>query len=65
VTFIGRCLPCQFGRHDEHYEVIQAVPEGVMGGAVCGCKGECRNQPVEQVEKALEALSAHYAEESR
>lgn len=41
MTFIGLCIPCQYGRHDEHYEVIEAVPEGVMGGAVCGCDGKC------------------------
>lgn len=42
---IHDCLPCQYGDHDGHYEVVQAVPEGVMGGAVCLCKGECRDRP--------------------
>lgn len=41
---IGTCIPCQYGDHDGHVEIIQAVPEGMMGGAVCGCKGECINR---------------------
>jgi hypothetical protein len=41
MTFIGLCIPCQYGQHESHHEVIQAAPEGVMGGAVCGCDGKC------------------------
>jgi hypothetical protein len=29
------------GDHKRHREVVQAVPEGMIGGAVCKCKGEC------------------------
>jgi hypothetical protein len=46
MTFIGLCIPCQYGDHDEHHEVIRAVPEGVMGGAVCGCDGKCAERYV-------------------
>lgn len=42
MSAIVRCLPCQHGDHDGHHEVVQTVPEGVMGGARCDCKGECQ-----------------------
>jgi hypothetical protein len=29
------------GRHDEHHRVIQAAPEGMIGGSACRCEGEC------------------------
>lgn len=35
------CIPCQHGHHERHHEIVQAVPEGVMGGARCRCGGEC------------------------
>lgn len=35
------CIPCQDGNHDRHYEVTQAVPEGMIGGARCPCTGDC------------------------
>ena len=38
---LGYCIACQHGRHERHREVIQAVPEGMMGGAKCRCEGEC------------------------
>lgn len=36
-----RCLPCQYGDHAGHHEVVQAAPEGGVGGARCPCRGEC------------------------
>jgi len=36
------------GEHDRHYRVVQAVPEGMMGGAICDCKGECRDVTPEE-----------------
>lgn len=38
------CIPCQYGDHDGHHEVVQAVPEGMLGGAMCPCRGECRER---------------------
>jgi hypothetical protein len=42
---ITECIACQAGDHDGHEEVVQAVPEGVMGGAKCLCRGECQGRP--------------------
>lgn len=38
------CHPCQMGDHKRHYRVVQHPPEGGFGGAVCDCKGECRDR---------------------
>lgn len=38
---LTECIPCQYGDHEHHQEVVQAVPEGMMGGARCPCTGEC------------------------
>ncbi len=46
MVYIGRCIPCQYGQHSEHHDVIEAVPEGVMGGAICDCKGTCVDEYV-------------------
>jgi hypothetical protein len=45
VHYIGDCIPCQYGAHDEHQNVPGPVPEGVIGGWICDCKGECRDRP--------------------
>jgi hypothetical protein len=37
-----KCIPCQYGDHANHHEIVQAVPDGVMGGARCDCRGECQ-----------------------
>lgn len=37
------CTPCEMGDHKHHYRVIQAAPEGGVGGVVCTCEGECRD----------------------
>ncbi len=41
MTAFVLCIPCQYGRHDAHYDVVQPAPEGGVGGARCPCKGEC------------------------
>jgi len=41
MSFNTICTPCQMGEHQRHHRVVQAVPEGMMGGSVCTCKGEC------------------------
>lgn len=35
------CNACQDGDHKRHHRVVQAVPEGMLGGSVCVCGGEC------------------------
>jgi hypothetical protein len=46
MTLRVLCSACQFGRHAEHQRVVQAVPEGMMGGAMCPCTGDCAgNEP--------------------
>lgn len=35
------CYPCELGQHDNHHEIIEMPPPGVLGGACCRCKGEC------------------------
>lgn len=58
------CGPCQMGEHDRHYRVVQAVPEGMLGGVVCMCEGECvergpRHDP--QIDAVVDMLrSAHH-----
>jgi hypothetical protein len=44
MSLIVTCTACQFGRHEDHREVVQAVPEGMIGGSRCDCKGECRDR---------------------
>jgi hypothetical protein len=52
---IHPCIPCQWGDHEHHHRVVEAVPKGVMGGCECHCEGECverarRNPPPEIIE---------------
>jgi hypothetical protein len=35
------CNACERGDHKHHYRVVQAVSPGMLGGAVCTCRGEC------------------------
>jgi hypothetical protein len=39
------CISCQAGHHAGHQRVVQRVPEGMLGGAVCTCNGECEGKP--------------------
>lgn len=41
MVMIGDCISCQYGDHEGHTEVTQAVPEGMLGGGRCECKGDC------------------------
>lgn len=49
MVLLTLCIPCQHGNHDDHMEVIQAAPPGMMGGARCPCKGDCRGRRVDRV----------------
>lgn len=55
---IGMCVACQYGRHEEHRRVIQSVPEGMLGGAVCGCQGECQGRPTKAVQRQIDQGAA-------
>lgn len=35
------CSACEMGRHQDHVDVIQAPPPGMLGGSSCYCEGEC------------------------
>lgn len=41
MTRLTICNACQMGDHGHHRKVVQAVPEGMIGGSVCKCNGEC------------------------
>ena len=59
MTYWGICSSCQYGDHEHHIPVMQAVPPGVIGGAKCRCEGECvdgRYQS-EQFKKIKETLA--------
>jgi hypothetical protein len=45
MVMIHDCIPCQYGDHDGHIDVPGPVPEGLIGGWRCDCKGECRDRP--------------------
>jgi hypothetical protein len=41
MVMLHDCIACQYGDHSGHHEVIQAVDDDVIGGAACGCDGNC------------------------
>lgn len=46
MAYLTLCNGCADGEHDRHNHVVQAVPEGMLGGGFCPCKGECDGNPV-------------------
>lgn len=56
MVLVTYCISCQYGDHDNHYEVVEAVPEGVIGGAICKCKGECHENHREIAIECAEPL---------
>lgn len=46
MAYLTLCNGCADGDHSKHYSVVQVVPEGMIGGAVCPCDGECDGNPV-------------------
>lgn len=54
---IGMCTSCQHGDHEGHQRVVQAAPEGMMGGVVCGCKGECQGKPARHVQRQMDVIA--------
>lgn len=51
------CPPCEMGDHKHHYRVVQPAPEGGFGGAVCTCKGECKDGRYKRNDPALRMLA--------
>lgn len=48
----GLCNACRLGDHKNHRRSVVRAPEGVLGGVVCDCKGECRDvTPEERLER--------------
>ena len=41
---IGLCWACRSGDHKHHQKVVRSVPKGMMGGVICGCKGDCGSE---------------------
>lgn len=59
MVLLGICGDCQYGNHDDHRRVIQAAPEGMLGGSACRCEGECTDgRYIPQQFKALKAAFA-------
>lgn len=48
MVMLVLCAACREGCHAEHHEVVQAVPEGMIGGCACPCTGECQGNPEPQ-----------------
>lgn len=42
MAALAPCPACQMGNHAGHDEHWQKAPEGVLGGAYCNCRGDCR-----------------------
>lgn len=40
-----KCMACRFGDHANQQRVVQAAPEGMLGGAECPCEGGCEPDP--------------------
>jgi hypothetical protein len=41
---LSYCPACQMGDHEHHVKIIQAAPEGTLGGVQCRCEGECMSK---------------------
>jgi hypothetical protein len=57
MTRIGSCIACQHGDHKRHQRVIQSVPEGMLGGAVCGCEGECQGKSESYIPRQADLIN--------
>lgn len=55
------CPPCEMSDHKRHHRTVQAVSEGMMGGAVCTCKGECKDGRYKRHDPTIDALARVYA----
>lgn len=61
------CFACRDGDHSGHQETLQAVPEGMIGGTRCPCKGDCagnRDPEMEMLRAMFSSLPARSDNES-
>ena len=56
MAMIVQCIGCQFGDHEQHRRTVQAVPEGVIGGTVCLCEGECQGKPAPAIQRQIDLI---------
>jgi hypothetical protein len=56
MVMIGDCIACQYGQHDGHHKIVQAVPDGVIGGIRCECKGDCAERNGERARRETVAI---------
>lgn len=56
MSLLIYCSGCKIGEHEHHHRIVQAAPEGMLGGAVCPCQGECVDQTWEQKARNIGAL---------
>ena len=42
MSNVAPCGACQMGEHEHHIEHWRKMPEGVLGGTVCLCPGDCQ-----------------------
>lgn len=63
---IGECQSCQFGDHRGHVRNYAPVPEGMFGGAMCPCKGECDERgPTNYIKHQLEVIASCFRKRPR
>jgi hypothetical protein len=57
MAIFADCMACREGLHEYHVDVPGPVPEGVMGGHICPCKGDCaqRNRHIDGRIPSMEA----------
>lgn len=49
------CIACQYGDHSNHVEWVSKPPEGMCGGAICKCQGDCSgNRPKQFLDLAVD-----------
>lgn len=54
MVLVHDCIPCQYGDHDKCMGHYAPAPPGMIGGAMCGCSGECR----ERAKRTVEVIDA-------
>lgn len=45
----GLCNGCKMGDHSRHKRSVVKAPEGVMGGVVCNCEGDCKPPTMDEL----------------
>lgn len=45
MSYLAPCPGCCAGQHERHVANWVQVPDGVLGGALCSCPGDCQPGP--------------------